>query len=186
MNPTSSSSPSRNPSPCGRLSATLTLFHAFALFPAVGTNGGGFSNPDISAPFGRRRLAPPPTPCLARTVENVIISPPALGALSHAVPKPHTVRAMFLHNSLYAPRIFRSFVPHPFHPATFTSSASAIFATSCSTILIYSILSTELVVLLLKISLPLNKLSQRDGRSRSAMADGGVISRKASPSHANV
>ena len=35
-------------------------------------------------------------------------------------------------------------------------------------------------------SLPLNRLSQRDGRSRSARADGGVTSRRDSPSHAKV
>ena len=50
---------------------------------------GGFSKPDISAPFGMRRrgLAPPPTPYLARSVENVIISEPTPGACPHMVLK---------------------------------------------------------------------------------------------------
>ena len=43
-------------------------------------DGSGFSKPDINAPFGMRRLAPPPTPHLARNVEIAIISKPTPGA----------------------------------------------------------------------------------------------------------
>ena len=39
----------------------------------LGAGGGDFSNPDISDPFGMWRFVPPPTPCLAKTVESVII-----------------------------------------------------------------------------------------------------------------
>ena len=44
-----------------------------------GTDGGGFSNPDIPDPFGMWRLAPPPTPYLTKGAENVIISESAPG-----------------------------------------------------------------------------------------------------------
>ena len=46
-------------------------------------DGSGFSKPDINAPFGMRRLAPPPTPHLARNVEIAIISKPTPGACPH-------------------------------------------------------------------------------------------------------
>ena len=59
VNPTSSSSPPRNLSPCGRLSATLTLFHAF---PPSRRSARAASQTPTSAPlsacggFSLRRL----------------------------------------------------------------------------------------------------------------------------------
>ena len=74
----------RNPNPFSYFHTfTLPQFHIFT-FPTAARSTdrrrghsrlprGGFSTPDISALFGMRRLAPPPTPCLAEDVENVII-----------------------------------------------------------------------------------------------------------------
>ena len=94
----------RNPNPFSYYHTfTLPQFHIFT-FPTAARSTvrrrghsrlprGGFSKPDISATFGMRRLLPPPTPYPARTVENVIISPPALGALSPRGSKaPHSSR----------------------------------------------------------------------------------------------
>ena len=49
-------------------------------FSTFGAGFGGFSKPDISAPFGMRGLAHPQTPYLTKGAANVIISKPAPGA----------------------------------------------------------------------------------------------------------
>ena len=56
--------------PCDSKSPLLTPEIALlALFPAVGADGGGFSKPDITDPFGmrRQRLVPKIVDCLLAT-----------------------------------------------------------------------------------------------------------------------
>jgi hypothetical protein len=70
--------------------------------------GGGFSKPDISAPSGMRRLAPPPTPYLARTVENVIISKPAQEVPAARSPARHAADILPNHYEIAAKMKFAS------------------------------------------------------------------------------